>query len=303
MAYNNLQILNFNHNIVSLSNGNTLVITDNIKGNSINIPEPITHILQINSPGPQGPVGPSGSSGGTPGIDTVLSQNQALTANRSINISQSAFDINSPDFGSMLYITSSGYIRLGGGDDYIVDFSIGIGQMRIINGNQITMYAPVITLGYPDNPLIVNITGSLNVSEGITGSFSGDGSGSFTGSFTGSFNGLLTEYVLTTNLGDPGPSTPPYLIDLIITQGGTYIISQVDTTVLGYIYFPDPVLCLGQRITIQNRDNPDSAEIYDNGYLPRDITNSAIDRILSQTTKTFIAAERSPSGQINWLEL
>jgi len=63
MAYNNLQILNFSHNIVSLSNGNTLVITDNIKGNSINIPEPITHILQINSPGPQGPAGPSGSQG------------------------------------------------------------------------------------------------------------------------------------------------------------------------------------------------------------------------------------------------
>ncbi len=63
MAYNNLQILNFNHNIVSLSNGNTLVITDNVKGNSINIPEPITHILQINSPGPQGIIGPSGSQG------------------------------------------------------------------------------------------------------------------------------------------------------------------------------------------------------------------------------------------------
>jgi hypothetical protein len=416
MAYNNLQILNFSHNIVSLSNGNTLVITDNIKGNSISIPEPITHILQINSPGPQGPAGPSGSqgpsgSGGGGNIDTgsfattgsntfrgnqtitgsiifnsgsqitstyygnnypgyidiiagapggfveLLSYNQSssfvvedygvyittnssslfnlwefrndgrllaprgieapsftgslqstsvkisgsltITGSSTTNINSGAFTVTSPSAGSLLYATSSGYIRLGDGDDYIVDFSIGTGQMRIINGNQITMYAPVITLGYPGNSLIVNITGSLNVSEGITGSFSGDGSGSF----TGSFNGLLTEYVLTTNLGDPGPSTPPYLIDLIITQGGTYIISRVDTTVLGYIYFPDPVLCLGQRITIQNRDNTDSADIYDNGYLPRDITNSAIDRILSQTTKTFIAAERSPSGQINWLEL
>jgi hypothetical protein len=66
MSCNNVQILNFNHSIVVQSGNNTLVITDKVKCNSVTIPQPVTKILQINSPGPQGPPGqPNGNFTGT----------------------------------------------------------------------------------------------------------------------------------------------------------------------------------------------------------------------------------------------
>jgi hypothetical protein len=71
MSCNNVQILNFNHNIVEVGSDNKLIITDNVKCNSIIIPQPVTSILQINSPGPQGIAGPSGSQGPAgPSVDT-----------------------------------------------------------------------------------------------------------------------------------------------------------------------------------------------------------------------------------------
>jgi hypothetical protein len=57
MSCKDPHILNYEHSIVILSNGNTLVITDNNKCNSITIPQPVTCVLQVNSPGPQGPAG------------------------------------------------------------------------------------------------------------------------------------------------------------------------------------------------------------------------------------------------------
>ena len=275
MAYNNLQILNFNHNIVSLSNGNTLVITDNIKGNSISIPEPITHILQINSPGPQGPQGPSGSGGGgnintgsfaTTGSNTFTDNqivNGSITTNNGIlvkhypggfthatedyepgstgtilytsvgdqtgntfveigvrqgggalssgvlalnangggsvaigkstaapasvldingniiitgssttNINSGTFTVTSPSI-PFLYMTSSGYFKIGSPDgDYGIDMDLsGVGQMRLINGNQITTYAPIVKFGFDGAPVVVEVTGSLE----ITGSLKQNG--------------------------------------------------------------------------------------------------------------------------------
>jgi len=63
MSCNNVQILNFNHNIVEVGSDNKLIITDNVKCNSITIPQPVTNILQINSPGPQGPAGLNADTG------------------------------------------------------------------------------------------------------------------------------------------------------------------------------------------------------------------------------------------------
>jgi hypothetical protein len=65
MSCHQVDILNYNHSIVALSEGNTLVITDNNTCNSVVIPQPVTCILQVNSPGPQGampnPIGPDGA--------------------------------------------------------------------------------------------------------------------------------------------------------------------------------------------------------------------------------------------------
>jgi hypothetical protein len=55
------------------SGGNTLVITDKVRCNSVTIPQPVTKILQINSPGPMGPPGPSGSGGSGGGSNATAS--------------------------------------------------------------------------------------------------------------------------------------------------------------------------------------------------------------------------------------
>jgi hypothetical protein len=107
---NNIQILNYNHNVISLSNGNTIVITDNIKGNSITIPQPVTSILQINSPGPQGPAGTGGGgiintgSFATTGSNTFRG-NQIITGSvnisGSLNINNNNADTNTAQFGTI----------------------------------------------------------------------------------------------------------------------------------------------------------------------------------------------------------
>jgi hypothetical protein len=70
MSCNNVQILNFNHNVVEVGSDNKLIITDNVRCNSITIPQPVTNILQINSPGPQGPAGTGG--GGSTDTGSLL---------------------------------------------------------------------------------------------------------------------------------------------------------------------------------------------------------------------------------------
>jgi len=87
MSCPQVEILNYNHSIVELSKGNTLVVTDNNACTSVTIPQATTCILQVNSPGPQGPPGPSGSGGGgnintgsfaTTGSNTFIG-NQTIT--------------------------------------------------------------------------------------------------------------------------------------------------------------------------------------------------------------------------------
>jgi hypothetical protein len=182
-----------------------------------------------------------------------------------------------------------------------------------------------------------NFTSSYNTGS-FTGSFSGDGSNIFnlpqtvggnsgeiqynngtggfggtatitfngtalqaTGSFSGSFNGVVTDYIVSTEIGLPGAGIPPVLN---ITQGGIYIITTVYTSSPGDITFPDPSSLLGQKVTIQNRDSSNAVDINNNGYQPMDITDASITSIAAQTTKTFVAAETDlGSGTFKWLEI
>jgi hypothetical protein len=72
MSCNNVQILNFNHNIIEVGPDNKIIITDQVKCNSITIPQPVTNILQVNSPGPQGIQGPQGPDGRSYKVFTAL---------------------------------------------------------------------------------------------------------------------------------------------------------------------------------------------------------------------------------------
>jgi len=318
MAYNNLQILNFNHNIVSLSNGNTLVITDNVKGNSINIPEPITHILQINSPGPQGIIGPSGSQG-APGPSG--SQGPAGPSGSQGPIGPQGPAANTGSFATTGSNTFRGNQNISG--------SVTItGSLTVSGSSTFTNIGPAIFSG--------SVVSTEGFTGSFTGSFSGDGSNIFnlpqtvggnsgeiqynngtggfggtatitfngttlqaTGSFSGSFNGVVTDYIVSTEIGLPGAGIPPALN---ITHGGIYIITTVYTSNPGDITFPDPSSLLGQKVTIQNRDSSNAVDINNNGYQPMDITDASITSIAAQTTKTFVAADKG-GATYSWLEI
>jgi len=116
MSCNNVQILNFNHNIVEVGSDNKLIITDNVKCNSITIPQPVTNILQINSPGPQGPAGASVNTGS---FVTTSSFNAYTGSSTSQFAGTSSFAITASHAlnggGSTLSGGTDGYIPLWSG--------------------------------------------------------------------------------------------------------------------------------------------------------------------------------------------
>ena len=141
MSCNNVQILNFNHSVVALTNGNTLVITDNVKCNSITIPQPVTNILQINSPGPQGPAG-TGANINTGSFVTTSSFN-AYTGS---STSQFA--------GTSSYTLTASYAMNGGGGGNSFPFS----GSAVITGSLLISQSGLTVIG---NQII---TGSILMS-------------------------------------------------------------------------------------------------------------------------------------------
>jgi hypothetical protein len=104
--------------VVALTNGNTLVITDNVKCNSITIPQPVTNILQINSPGPQG-------SAGTP---SFLRNETNASSTDKITINQSIFNPS-----NLTILSSSIFIIEENADYYILGDLINSGSL-IVSG-------------------------------------------------------------------------------------------------------------------------------------------------------------------------
>jgi len=107
MSCNNVQILNFNHNIIEVGPDNKIVITDQVKCNSITIPQPVTNILQVNSPGPQGP----GLSNGRNNYIPLWVGSNALTSsyfNQSGSILKSTY--NETDIGLKLDFGNNEYL-------------------------------------------------------------------------------------------------------------------------------------------------------------------------------------------------
>jgi len=163
---NNVQILNYNHNVISLSNGNTIIITDNVKGNSISIPQPVTNILQINSPGPQGPQGPSGSAGSGGNINTgsfvTTSSFNAFTASYntftgSYNTGSFTGSFTGSLLGTASFATTSSH-ALNGGVTSIVA-GTGISRSSATGSVTITNTAPDQTVSLTNGGNI-NITGT-----------------------------------------------------------------------------------------------------------------------------------------------
>ena len=187
MSGNNIQILNYNHNIVDIGSDNKVVITDQIKSNSITIPQPVTNILQVNSPGPQGPlpspIGPDGAIQFKSGSE--FNGEQEFRYDYTNNSLQQG--LNAIASGSYSHAEGLGIVALG-------DYQHTQGQYNKSSSNQSAFIVGNGTDDTNRSNLIfaventVQITGSLSISSvlnlaksnplptGITGSLAVSGS-------------------------------------------------------------------------------------------------------------------------------
>lgn len=220
MSCNNVQILNFNHNIVEVGSDNKLIITDNVKCNSITIPQPVTNILQINSPGPQGPAGQSG--GDTSGFVTTSSFN-AYTGS---SVSQFA--------GTSSFALTASYAL----------FAANGGGSSVDTGSFVTT-SSFNTFTSSINQATQSLSSSIASLSSSFISFSGSYN---TGSFTGSFNGTATtaSYVLQA-VSSSFASTASYALT---TAGGKIISSINSNTTAGSASFTDYIYLVTGSSTV-----------------------------------------------------
>jgi hypothetical protein len=201
-------------NQVNLSQNNNIVVITDSDQNQITVTQPVTAVLEINTPGPPGPQGPPG----TGSLDTG-----SLLTTASVNLNTITFTKGN---GSTFPIT----VNTGSVFPYT--------GSAIITGSLIVTGSTVSTLGFTGSLLGTSsysnqsisasyaLTASFALNAGTTintGSFvttssfnnftSSYNTGSFTGSFTGSLFGTsstsITESkIITFNLGSiPTPIT------------------------------------------------------------------------------------------------
>mgnify|MGYP003333498571 CR=1 FL=1 len=168
MSCNNLHILNFNHSVVVQSNGNTIVVTDKVKCNSVTIPQPVTKILQINSPGPQGPPGPSGSGGGGGGT---------VGGNATASFTNSSTWTFNHNLGSKFVVIQT----------FDTNYNETIPQnVQLVNTSSATITFPTSESGYAVASL-GGLGNTLSASYALTASYALNGGGSGAGfPYTGS---------------------------------------------------------------------------------------------------------------------
>jgi fibronectin-binding autotransporter adhesin len=156
---NTVQILNYNHNVISLSNGNTIIITDNVKGNSISIPQPVTSILQINSPGPQGPAGVSGSSVDTGSLLTTASFNSYTSS------------VTSQFAGTASYATTASYAMNGGGTTINTSSFVTTSSFNSYTQSINTATSSFVTNSQTSSFVKNSQTSSMSVNTALTSSY------------------------------------------------------------------------------------------------------------------------------------
>jgi hypothetical protein len=178
MSCNNVQILNFNHNIVEVGSDNKLIITDNVKCNSITIPQPVTNILQINSPGPQGQTGAAGASINTGSFITTSSFN-AYTGSSTSQFS-----------GTSSFAFTASYAMNGGGTNVDTGSFVTTSSFNAFTQSINTATSSFVTNSQTSSFVT---TSSFNTFTASYNTFTSSyNTGSFSGSFTGSLQGTAS---------------------------------------------------------------------------------------------------------------
>jgi hypothetical protein len=184
MFCNNVQILNFNHNIVEVGSDNKLIITDNVKCNSITIPQPVTNILQINSPGPQGPAGTGGGGSIDTGSFVTTSSFNAYTGS---NTSQFA--------GTASFATTASYALFaanGGGPTIDTSSFVTTSSFNAFTQSINTATSSFVTNSQTSSFVTNSQTSSFVTTSSFNTFTSSYNTGSFSGSFIGSLQGTAS---------------------------------------------------------------------------------------------------------------
>ena len=146
-----------NNTVNSSNSPNTVTITDNNAGTTVNVTQPVTNVVTVATPGPQGPVGPIPTSGSFTG-----SFSGSFIGNLT---------------GTASYATSASYALTASYlEGYISPFpysgsAVITGSLTVSGSSTLTNIGPAI------------FSGSLIVTEGITGSLFGTSSYALTASY------------------------------------------------------------------------------------------------------------------------
>lgn len=189
MSCNQVNILNYNHNVVKVSGDNFLTITNNNTCTSVTITQPVTNIIQVNSPGPQGPVGPKGADAVVGGDDMMIQYNSGSVLAGSPNL---IFNYNTNTViltGSLTVSSSNTFTNIGP--------AIFSGSVIVTDGITGSLYGTAswaenaITASYYNetDPIFNAASGGFTTTSSFNTFTSSYNTGSFTGNFSGSFSG------------------------------------------------------------------------------------------------------------------
>ena len=244
MSCNNLQILNYNHNVVEVGPDNKIVITDKVKCNSITIPQPVTNILQINSPGPQGqmpsPIGPDGAVqfksgsqfGGEQGLRYNYTNDTTIVSGSGGNFILQVHGANAEPWAFGIYNDTYSPTQPG-----LAGWVDNTGESNI--GTEIDKPLQIYTNATYNNPTLtisssgVTVNNKLTVNNGITGSLFGSSSYALTASYVATYSFIdvqVQPYISSSYVYGPYGYNSILTASYAINGGGTIDTGSLATT-------------------------------------------------------------------------
>jgi hypothetical protein len=232
-------------NQVNLSQNNNIVVITDSDQNQITVTQPVTAVLEINTPGPPGPPGPQGPPGtgsfDTGSFATTGSNNfigtQTINGNLTITgstagtygtisrinfVSGAAIVVDGPNMDLVAGPEGWSELASNNGENYVWVDNEGV---KLVTGWNTSAHQWLINLSGS-----LNAAGDLNMNGNyITGSISGSLTGSLLGTSSYSNQSLSSSYALTASYLDNYIAPFPYTGSAIIT-GSLVVTGSIRST-------------------------------------------------------------------------
>lgn len=201
--------VNTNTNTVTVQDASqTITIVDNGKSNTINIPQPLINVIEVATPGPAGPAGANGANGDSINTSSLVTTSSFNAFTSSVNVFTASYNtgsfsgsfignltgtaswaqyvVNGGNIDTSAFVTTSSFNAFTGSyntGSFSGSFTGSLkGTASTASYYQetdpvfIAKSASLATTGSNNFNGNQTITGSLNISEGMTGSLFGTAS-------------------------------------------------------------------------------------------------------------------------------